>query len=72
MTESVPFIDYWNAVDAAMLKLFGIDTHDAGIEADRIATAQEENITPEAFALWFGEEYGLQLKSEFDGAWGQK
>ena len=72
MTEPLPFIDYWNAVDAAMLKLFGIDTHDAGIEADRIATAQEENITPEAFALWFGEKYGLRLLSEFGWERGQQ
>jgi hypothetical protein len=29
MTETVPFIDYWDALDAAMLKFFGIDTWDA-------------------------------------------
>lgn len=39
--EPISFIDYWDAVDAAMLKFFGIDTGDAGIEADRIAHAQE-------------------------------
>jgi hypothetical protein len=72
MTEPLPFIDYWDAVDAAMVKLFGIDTFDAGIEADCIATAQDESTSPEDFALWFGEKYGLRLKSEFDGAWGQK
>lgn len=71
MTEPLPFIDYWDAVDAAMLKLFGIDTHDAGIEPDRIATAQDENTTPEDFALWFGEKYGLRLLSEFGWERGQ-
>jgi len=63
--EPIAFIDYWNAVDAAMLKFFGIDTGDAGIEADRIAAAQEEGDTPEDFALWFGEKYGLSLISEW-------
>ena len=64
-TESVPFIDYWDALDAAMLKLFGIDTWDAGIEADLIAAAQEQGDMPEDFALWFGEKYGLILISEW-------
>jgi hypothetical protein len=65
--EPIPFIDYWDAVDAALLKFFGIDTGDAGIEADRIAAAQEEGDMPEDFALWFGEKYGLTLLSEWGG-----
>lgn len=60
-------IDYWNEVDSAMVRLFGINTGDAGIEADRIAAAQEEEQTAEAFARAFGEKYGLTLQSE----WGQ-
>ena len=64
-TEPVPFIDYWDALDTAMLKFFGIDTGDAGIEADLIAAAQEEGDTPEGFALWFGEKYGLTLISQW-------
>ena len=67
MTEPLAFIDYWDAVDAALKKHFGIDTGDAGIEPDLIASAQEECQTPEDFALWYGEKYGLTLKSEFDG-----
>jgi len=66
--EPIPFIDYWDAVDAAMLKFFGIDTGDAGIEADRIAHAQEDGYTPEDFALWFGQKHGLTLKAEWE--WG--
>ncbi len=50
-----------------MLKFFGIDT---GIEADRIAHAQEDGDTPEDFALWFGEKYGLKLRSESQAEWG--
>ena len=65
--EPISFIDYWDAVDAAMLKFFGIDTGDAGIEPDLIAAAQEEGDTPEDFALWFGEKYGLTLLSEWGG-----
>jgi hypothetical protein len=54
------FMDYWNEVDAALMKRFGIDTSDAGIEPDVLAAAQEEGQTPEASALWLGEKYGLK------------
>lgn len=65
------FIDYWNAVDHALLKFFGIHTGDAGIEADDIAKAQEECTTPEEFALWWGEKYGLITMAEFKANWGR-
>jgi hypothetical protein len=68
--EPMSFMDYWEAVDAAMLKLFGIDTGDAGIEADLIADAQEGGQTPEDFALWFGEKYGLKTVAESKASWG--
>jgi hypothetical protein len=58
--EPQSFMDYWNDVDAALKKHFGIDTSDAGIEPDVIAGAQEEGQTPEGFALWLGEKYGLK------------
>lgn len=67
--EPQPFIDYWNAVDEAMRELFGIDTADAGIEPDLIASAQEEGQSPESFALWFGEKYGLTTLSEYRATW---
>lgn len=54
------FIDYWDAVDAAMLNLFGIDTLDADIDVDWIAGAQEEACTPEDFARWLGAQCGLK------------
>jgi len=40
--ETTAFIDYWNAVDAALIRFFGIDTADAGIDVELIAGAQEE------------------------------
>lgn len=48
------FMDYWEAVDEAMRRLFGIDTTDAGIELELIASAQECGDTPESFVLKFG------------------
>jgi len=57
--EPTPFIEYWEAVDAAMLKFFGIDTSDAGIEADLIASGQEAGQSPEDFARWYGDKYDL-------------
>ena len=68
--EPISFIDYWDALDAAMLKLFGIDTADAGIEADSIAQAQEGGDSPQDFALWFGEKYDLTLLSQSTTEWG--
>ncbi len=64
-TQSVPFIEYWDALDAALLKFFRIGTWDAGIEADVIAAAQEEGNTPEDFVLRFGEKCGLILVTEW-------
>lgn len=37
--EPTPFMDYWDAVDEAKLKLFATDTTDAAIEPDLIAAA---------------------------------
>ncbi len=53
------FIDYWHAVDAALMRHFGIDTADAGIEADLIAEFQQAGDTPEDFAHWYGKKYDL-------------
>jgi hypothetical protein len=55
--EPTPFMDYWDAVDEAMLKLLALDTTDAAIEPDLIAAAQEEGWTPEEFALWCGKTF---------------
>jgi hypothetical protein len=63
--EPMSFIEYWDAVDAALKKFFSIDTWDAGIEPSLLARCQEGGETPEEFALWFGEKYGLTLLSEW-------
>jgi hypothetical protein len=54
--EPTSFMDYWEAVDSAMLEFFGIDTSDAGIETETIASAQEELWSPEDLALWWGDK----------------
>jgi Protein of unknown function (DUF3768) len=63
--EDKPFMDYWEAVDAALLKFFGIDTGDAGIDADLMARAQEQCQTPEDFARWYGDKYDLTYIDEW-------
>lgn len=63
--EPSPFMDYWNAVDAALRKFFGIDTADTGLTAERIAEAQEEGSTPEELARWYGEKYDLNYLDEW-------
>lgn len=57
--QPTSFINYWQAVDAALMRHFGIDTADAGIEADLIAQSQEAGDTPEDFAHWSGKKYDL-------------
>lgn len=69
--ENLSFIDYWNRVDAFMVETYGIDTWDAGIEADELAAAQDNYISPEDFVLSFGEKYGLTPLSEFRANWGR-
>ena len=54
-----------------MRDTYGIDTWDAGIEADALATAQDDCISPEDFVLNFGEKYGLTPLSEFRANWGR-
>jgi hypothetical protein len=68
--EPKPFIEYWEAVDAAMLKFFGIDTSDAGIDEALIASAQEENQTPEDFVRWYGGKYDLTYLDDWKAPYG--
>jgi len=68
--ETTPFMHYWQAVDAAMLKFFGIDTSDAGIDADVIASAQEQGDTPEDFARWYGDKHGLAHLDDWKALYG--
>jgi hypothetical protein len=68
--EPTPFMDYWEAIDAALLKFFGIDTGDAGIDADLIASAQEECQTPEDFARWYGDKYELTYIDDWKALYG--
>ena len=63
--------DYWDAVDDAMRKIFDIDTSDAGIDADLLASAQEECQTPEEFARWWGEKYDLEYLDDLKILWGR-
>jgi hypothetical protein len=63
MRAQLLFLDYWNAVDAAMLKHFGINTCDAGITAELVAGAQDEGWTPDELAQWFGNKYDLDYVS---------
>lgn len=61
MKKEQSFMEYIEAVDRAMMRLYGIDTGDAGIELDELAAAQEECTSPQKYALWHGEKYGLDL-----------
>lgn len=65
--EEKSFMDYWTEIDQAMTRLYGIDTGDAGIEVELIASAEQDAQDPEEFAIWFGEKYGLVTISGFGG-----
>ncbi|MGP0076206.1 MAG: DUF3768 domain-containing protein [Bryobacteraceae bacterium] len=68
--EQTPFIEYWEAVDTALLKFFGVDTSDVGIDESLIASAQEECQTPEDFARWYGEKYDLTYLDDWKALYG--
>jgi hypothetical protein len=42
-----------------MVKLFGIDTWDAGVPADALAVAQDAGWTADEFARWWRDKYDL-------------
>lgn len=65
------FIEYWDAVDQALLRYFGIHTGNAGIEAESIARAREEGQAPEDLALWWGDTYRLATPFAFRPRWGR-
>lgn len=65
-----PFMDYWLEVDAALLKFFGIDSSDAGIDEKDIATAQETGCSPEEFAHWHGDRYDLTYLDDWKALYG--
>ena len=68
MTEEPCFGDYWDSVDAVMLKFYGIDTMDIDpLTADMIAQAEEDGWTPEEFALWCADQFGLTLIANAEG-----
>jgi hypothetical protein len=60
------FIGYWNAVDAALLRLFALDTSDSTMDADQIAEAQEQGWTPEELARWYGDTYRPECIISYD------
>ncbi len=55
------FIDYWDAVDAAMVRHFGTHTGAAGIGAGTVSDGFEHGWSPDDFAFWCGENYGWTM-----------
>ena len=53
------FIEYWNAVDAALQEHFATDTGVAVIGARVISDGYEHGWSPDDFAFWCGENYSL-------------
>lgn len=50
---------YWGEANLALFRLFGEELGDIGLEVEIVASAMNEGHTPEQFALWCGELYGL-------------
>jgi hypothetical protein len=53
-----PFIEYLNAVDRELERLYGVTSQDTGLEL--IAAAQESLIEPERCAEEIGRKYELE------------
>ncbi len=55
IASDIPLAAYRTAVDQVLYRHFGVDTREAGITVDELALAQEQALSPEAFALQSGE-----------------
>lgn len=67
MTDVISaFSAYWNEVDEVMVKLYGVNTYEAGIDTVLIAHAQIIGRTPREFALEWGDKHGLLLLPGWD------
>jgi len=58
------FVKWKNTADAVMLKIYGIDLGDAGIDDERLRSHWTTGETPETFVEWFGEKYDLLSKRD--------
>jgi hypothetical protein len=55
----------WKATaDSVMLKVYGIDTDDAGIDHERLISHWTGGEAPEKFVEWFGQKYDLTSKRD--------
>jgi len=55
----------WKAIaDSVMLKVYGIDTDDAGIDDERLRSHWTDGEAPEKFVEWFAQKYDLTSKRD--------
>lgn len=58
------FIKWKRTADTVMLRIYGIDTDDAGIEDERLRSHWITGEAPEAFVEWFAQKYDLISKRD--------
>jgi hypothetical protein len=58
------FAKWKGAADAVMLKIYGIDLDDAGVDDERLKSHWTSGEAPEKFVEWFGEKYDLISKRD--------
>jgi len=58
------FVDYLNAVDDALIDLFGLDLNFYPIDSDVVSGARQDGWTPEQLAAWHGKNVGMRMFSE--------
>jgi hypothetical protein len=56
MKQQSSLISFWDAIDAAMKRTYGIDTFDAEITAERIRQAWQLGATPDDAAYLFARK----------------
>jgi hypothetical protein len=59
-----PFEKWKSAADAAMRKIYGIDSEDAGLDDQWLRIHWATGEAPESFVRWFGEKYDLISKRD--------
>jgi hypothetical protein len=62
--DGTDFAKWKNGVNSAMLRVYGIDTDDAGIDIERLVDHWSTGEAPEHFVEWFAQKYDLISKRD--------
>ena len=63
-SKTASFAKWKSSTNSVMLKIYGIDLVDAGIDDERLKSHWTTGEAPEKFVGWFAEKYDLTSKRD--------